>query len=203
MMGKGAAMAEIDYFFTPISPFVYLAGTRMEDVARKHGATVNYKPMALGKVFEKGGTLPLSERPDSRKRYRLQELARVAAFNGMKINSQPMYWPANPVPASAAIILAQREGHDDVGSLAHAFARACWAEETDIADDEVVKSIAVAHGVEAGLLDRGMLDAVEIFERNTQEAINRHVFGAPSYLVGEEVFWGQDRIAYLDVHLAG
>ena len=84
----------------------------------------------------------------------------------------------------------------------HGFLRAVWAEERDIAEDEVVREILAAAGFDPALADRGLLTAVETLERNTDEALRRGVFGAPSYVVGDEVFWGQDRLPLLDAHLA-
>jgi 2-hydroxychromene-2-carboxylate isomerase len=194
-------MTTIDYFFTPISPFVYLAGLRLEEIAARHGADISYRPVQLGRIFDVVGTKPLAERPEARKRYRLQELARISARTGLPINLRPAFWPVNPVPCSTAIIAAARAGGGDVGALAHGFARACWAGERNIAEDDVVAEVLAAHGFDPGLASRGMLSGVEVLERNTQEAIDRFVFGAPTYLVGEEMFWGQDRLADLDAHL--
>ena len=84
----------------------------------------------------------------------------------------------------------------------HAFLRAVWAEDRDIAEDAVVRDCLAAAGFAPDLADRGMLQAVETLERNTDEALRRGVFGAPSYVVGDEVFWGQDRLPHLDAHLA-
>ena len=102
------------------------------------------------------------------------------------------------MPASAAIIAAQAAGGGDVGALAHAFLRAVWAEDRDIAEDAVVRDVLAQAGFDPALADRGLLTAVETLERNTDEALRRGVFGAPSYVVGEEIFWGQDRLPLLD-----
>jgi 2-hydroxychromene-2-carboxylate isomerase len=118
------------------------------------------------------------------------------------VNVQPRYSPTNTVPASAAIITAQEAGGGDLGALVHGFLRAVWAEERDIAEDAVVRDVLAAAGFDPGLADKGMLTSVETLERNTEEALRRMVFGAPSYLVGEEVFWGQDRLPLLEAHLA-
>ena len=84
----------------------------------------------------------------------------------------------------------------------HGFLRAVWAEERDIAEDEVVRDVLRQSGFDPGLADRGLLAAVETLERNTDEALRRFVFGVPSYVVGEEIFWGQDRLPLLEAHLA-
>ncbi len=195
-------MAEIDYYLFPLSPFSYLAGLRLEEVAARHGAQINYKPVELFRIFAETGTLPPKDRPELRKRYRMQDIARVAKIEGLPINLQPAHWPTNAVPASAAIIAAQEAGGGEMGQLVHNILKACWAEDRDIAEDAVLRDCLAAAGFEADIAGRGLLEAVETLQRNTDEALKRWVFGAPSYVVGEEVFWGQDRLPHLDAHLA-
>jgi 2-hydroxychromene-2-carboxylate isomerase len=193
-------MAEIDYYLSPISPFTYLAGSRLEEIAARHGATVAYKPIQLTRVFAETGTPQLKDRHASRRSYSLQDLARVARANGLPINVAPRHFPTNPVPAASAIITAAAGG-GDVGPLVRGFLRAVWVEERDIAEDEVVRDVLAEAGFDPALADRGMLTSVGILERNTDEALRRGVFGVPSYLVGDEIFWGQDRLPLLDAHL--
>ena len=202
-------MPQIDYFFTTISPFTYLAGTRLEDIAARHGATIRYKPIDIMALFDRTGGVRLPDRHPSRKEYRLQELRRQAARTGMALNLQPAFFPTNPAPSSYAIIAAQAEiaagkAGGDLGGLVHAFCRACWAEERDIADDAVVRAVLDEAGFDPGLADRGLLLGAETYGRNLDEAVNRGVFGAPFYITdGDERFWGQDRLDDLDAHLAG
>jgi len=195
-------MAHIDYFLFPLSPFTYFAGNKLEEIAAKHGATVTYKPFGLLRVFAATGTLPPKDRHPSRQVYRTQELARIAKMVNMPINLKPAHWPTNPVPSMSAIIAAQSAGGGNLGGLVQDILRACWADEKDIAEDAVVKAALEANGFDPSLADSGMLTGSETVERNTNEALERNVFGAPSYVVGEEVFWGQDRLTYLDAYLA-
>lgn len=197
----GEGMATIDYYLFPLSPFAYLAGLELEAIAARHGATIAYKPVQLMRIFAETGTPPLSERHVSRRRYREQDLTRLAAAKRMPLNLQPRHWPTNPVPASAAIIAAGAAGGGDMGALVHGFLRAVWAEERDIAEDATIRDVLAQSGFDPAVADRGLLTAVETLEKNTDEALRRMVFGAPSYVVGDEVFWGQDRLALLDAHL--
>ena len=194
-------MAHIDYFFFTLSPFTYLAGDGLEKIAEKHGASVTYKPIALMKVFEATGGTPPAQRHESRKTYRMQELVRIAKMNGMEINPTPAFFPTNPAPSSYALIAAQEAGGGDVGGLLQSYLKAVWVEEKDVADDAVVKAALEANGFDPSLADTGLMTGAEIFEKNTEEAIQRHVFGSPSYVVGDEIFWGQDRLSYLDAYL--
>ena len=196
-------MAHIDYFFATVSPFVYLAGQRLEAVAAKHGASISYKPLDPAALFARTGGVTLAQRHDSRKAYRLQELRRQSAKLGLPINLQPQFWPVNPAPSGYAIIAAQAAGGGDVGALAHGLARACWAENRNIAEDEVIREELVKAGFAANVADRGMLSAAETYAVNLEEAVSRGIFGVPFYAVDKELFWGQDRLEDLALHLAG
>lgn len=198
-------MAHIDYYFATVSPFTYLAGTRMEAIAARHGATVAYKPLDVIGLFARTGGTPPKDRHPNRQAYRLQDLRRQSAKLGMPMNLRPAHWPTNPAPSSYAIIAAAgtTDDHERLGALVHGFTRACWAEERDVADDAVIRDVLEAQGFDPTLADSGMLQGAETYARNLEEAVGRGVFGAPFYLVGEEGFWGQDRLEDLDLHLAG
>lgn len=197
-------MTKIDYFFSTISPFTYLAGSRLEDIAAAHGAQITYKPVDIAALFARSGGVALKDRPQARRDYRLQELRRQAAKQGMAINLQPAFFPANTAPSSYAIIAAQAKGGGDMGKLVHSLTRAVWAEERNIADDAVIRELLAAAGFDPGLADSGLLMGAETYVKNLEEAVNRGVFGAPFYITGDdERFWGQDRLEDLDLHLAG
>ncbi len=110
-------MAHIDYFFSTLSPYAYLAGTRMEDVAAKHGATVTYKPVDITTLFGRTGGTPPKDRHPSRQELRAQELTRQSKKLGMPLNLRPAFWPTNGAPSSYAIIAAQNAGGGDLGRL--------------------------------------------------------------------------------------
>jgi len=197
-------MAHIDYFFSTLSPYAYLAGTRMEEIAARHGVSVSYKPMDIVALFARtGGTAPADRHPN-RLEYRAQELPRQAKKLGMAFNLRPAHWPVNPAPSSYAIIAAQAAGGGDLAGLVHGIMRACWAEEKDISQDEVVKSCLEAAGFDPKLADSGLLMGAETYGRNLEDAVNAGAFGAPFYCVDSGArFWGQDRLDDLDAHLAG
>lgn len=196
-------MSHVDYFFGTLSPYAYLAGTRLEDIAAKHGATITYKPLDLIALFARTGGTPPADRHESRKAYRLQELRRQSAKTGLQFNLQPAHWPTNPAPSSFAIIAAQAEGGGDMGRLVHSIGRACWAEEKNIAEEAVVRDCLTQAGFDPDLADKGLWTGADIYEKNLEEAVNRGVFGAPFYISDEdERFWGQDRLADLDQYLS-
>ena len=190
-------MAQIDYYFATLSPYCYLAGQRLEEVAARHGATINYKPFDIVAAFARtGGTAP-KDRHISRMEYRAQELPRQAKKVGLPFNLKPAHWPTNGAPAAYAFIAAQNAGGGDLGKLAHVITRSVWADEKDIAQDDVVRACLAEAGFDPDLADSGMLEGAETYARNLEEAVARGVFGAPFYIVDDQRFWGQDRIALI------
>ena len=196
-------MALIDYYFAMLSPYCYLAGTRLEEMAAKHGAQINYKPFDLPQAFGRTGGVMPKDRHISRIEYRAQELVRQAKKLDMPFNLKPAHWPTNGAPAAYAFIAAQNAGGGDLGLLAHIFTRACWAEEKDIAQDDVIRAALVEAGFDANLADSDLLTGADTYTRNLEEAVDAGVFGAPFYVVGGQRFWGQDRIADVDLYLQG
>ena len=198
-------MAHIDYYFSTVSPYTYLAGTRMEEVAARHGATIAYKPIDLtGGIFPRTGGVAVKDRHPARLDYRLQELHRQSRKYGLPLDLDPPFRAVNAAPASYAFIAAERAGGGDLGRLVHEFTGAVWRDRRDIAGDEVIADCLAAAGFDRGLAGMAMLAGAEQYVRNTEEAVGAGVFGAPFYIVdGTEKFWGQDRIEDLDLFLAG
>ncbi|WP_136636975.1 2-hydroxychromene-2-carboxylate isomerase [Pseudooceanicola onchidii] len=197
-------MPHIDYYFVTVSPWTYLGGNRLEEIAEKHGATITYKPCDMNRVFQSTGGLPLAQRSQARKDYRMQELKRWRAALKMPLTLEPAHFPTNPAPASYAIIAAQAAGGGDTGALVQSILRACWAEEKNVADEAVIRDCLSAAGFDPDLASGGMLTGAMAYEANTEEAIQVGAFGAPFYLVdGVEGFWGQDRLDMLDLYLSG
>ncbi|WP_299368927.1 2-hydroxychromene-2-carboxylate isomerase [uncultured Tateyamaria sp.] len=197
-------MAHIDYYFATLSPYTYLAGNRFEEVAKRHGATVTYKPLDIMALFSRTGGTPPKDRHINRVEYRAQELVRQAKKYEMPFNLKPAHWPTNAAPSSYAIIAAQNAGGGDLGALVQGVLRAVWAEDKDIAQDDVVKSCLEAAGFDPSLADSGLLSGAETYAANLEEAIDKGAFGAPFYIVdGDQRFWGQDKIEDLDLHLSG
>ncbi|MDA7423208.1 2-hydroxychromene-2-carboxylate isomerase [Thalassococcus lentus] len=197
-------MPHIDYFFATLSPYAYLAGDRLEKIAEKHGATITYKPLDIIALFGRTGGTPPKDRHPSRQEYRAQELVRQAKRLEMPFNLKPAHWPTNMAPSSYAVIAAQNAGGGDLGALCQNLLSACWAGEKDIADDAVIKGALSDAGFDPSLADSGLLAGAETYAANLEEAVERGVFGAPFYITDDgQRFWGQDRLDYLDLHLAG
>lgn len=197
-------MGQIDYYFATISPFTYLAGTRLEEVAARHGAQVTYRPLDIMALFSRTGGQPPKDRHPNRQAYRLQDIERTAKKLGVKLNMQPAHFPTNMAPSSYALIAAQKAGGGDLAALTHGFTRAVWVEDRDIAQDDVIRDLLEKCGFDPALADSGLLDGAETYAANLEAAVEAGVFGAPFYVTEDgQRFFGQDRLEDLDLHLAG
>jgi 2-hydroxychromene-2-carboxylate isomerase len=197
-------MPHIDYYFATISPFTYLVGTRLAEIAAKHGATMTYKPLDIMGLFGRTGGTPPKDRHINRQEYRLQDMRRRAARLDMPLNLKPAHWPTNMAPSGYAIIAAQKAGGGDLGKLVAELTKACWAGEKDIAQDDVIRACLEEAGFDGDLVDKGMLASAEEYAHNLEDAVNAGAFGAPFFIVDSgERFWGEDRLDDLDAHLAG
>ena len=198
-MGKA-----IDYYFAANSPWTYLGHDRFVALAAQHGAAVAVKPINLGEVFPVSGGLPLPKRAPQRQAYRLVELARWSEFLGKPIHVQPKHFPVDGNPAALWILAAAEAGAAPALALYGAIGRALWEEERDIADPATMAAAATGCGQDAAALAAraGRTDMSARYKALTDEAIARGVFGAPTYVLDGELFWGQDRLDFLARKLA-
>ncbi len=193
----------IDYYLTLISPWAYLGSRRFEEIATRHGAEVRVKPVDYGVIFPRTGGLPLAKRAPERQAYRLTELKRWREHLGMALNLHPKHFPV-PDGLAACMVIAAGERGGDALRLAHAALRAVWTEDKDLTDGATLERIAGATGHDgAALMAAAQEPATRArYEALSEEAIERGVFGAPTYVYKDELFWGQDRLDFLDRALA-
>jgi 2-hydroxychromene-2-carboxylate isomerase len=193
----------IDYYFAPNSPFVYLGHARFASIAKAAAATVRVLPIDLGKVFSVSGGLPLGKRAPQRQAYRLLELPRWSEWLGVPLNPQPRFFPVAADDAARLIIaVAQHDGTDAAMALVVAVTQAVWAQERNIADADTLAALLAEQGLASKRLDESRTAEVQArYEANTQRAIDAGVFGAPSYVVDGELFWGQDRLDFVERRL--
>ncbi len=195
----------VDYYASLNSPWTHLGAARIEAMCAQHGASLRIWPVDFGTIFANSGGLPLPKRSPQRQAYRMQELPRWRDFLGIPINLQPKHFPTSEALSSACCI-ALRETMGDAPAirLAHRVLKAIWEEELNPADEAVLAKLigecgldaaqVMALGAEPRWTDRKAAD--------TQAALARGVFGAPSYVIGEEIFWGQDRLDFVQRRLA-
>ena len=196
---------DVDYYFSPQSPWTYLGHERFWELARRAGARIHVLPVDLGgKVFPVSGGLPLAKRAPQRQAYRLVELRRYSEWLDVPMNIKPRYFPVSPDDAAKLIIAVDlKDGTDAAMRVAGAVMRALWVEERNIADEATLASIVAEQNLPAARMDDAHTQAVhERYERDTERAIEAGVFGAPSYVIDGEIFWGQDRLDFVERRLA-
>ena len=194
----------VDYYFTPSSPWAYLGHDRLLRIAANTGASVQPRPVDYGRIFPVSGGVPLKQRAAQRQAYRFSELKRWRAHLDLPLTLEPRFFPVDANPANHLLAAALSFGADAALRLAGALMRACWAEERNIADEAALVTIATASGLDGSALmaaSRGE-SATTAYAQFTQQAIDAQVFGAPTYVLNGQMFWGQDRLDFLERALA-
>jgi len=190
----------IDYYLSLQSPWTYLGHQRLLDSAGKYSLQVMPWPVDFSQIFPATGGLALPKRSPQRQAYRLVELRRWSDILGLSIHLQPRYFPVDEKLAAGMVIALREQDPSKALALTGAILRAVWAEERDIADPVTLAAIASAQGLDgAELLEHA--DQPECQTRrdaDSQAAIKKGVFGAPTYCYRNELFWGQDRLDFLE-----
>jgi len=194
-------MPTIDYYISLNSPWTYLGSARFAAIAKKHDCTVNVKPAKFSEVFARTGGLPLVKRAPERRAYRIMDLKRWRDHLGIPINIEPKYFPSDEAPGTRLVLAAKLQGKD-AHRLATEIGKALWEMEQSIAEPAALAAAAERAGLDAeAIREAGPSDAEldGMHDALTAEAVNRGVFGAPSYVLPSgEIFWGQDRLEFLD-----
>jgi carboxymethylenebutenolidase len=193
-------MADIQYYFAPQSPWTDLGHLRFWDIARHHRVRIEVLPVDLGgKVFPVSGGQPLGKRAPQRQAYRLVELQRFADYLHAPLQLQPRYFPVAGDDAARLIIAVDlHDGTDAAMHITDAVLRAVWVEQRNIADEATLATMLRERELPARRLEDSHSQAAqERYEANTQRAIDAGVFGAPSYVIDGEIFWGQDRLDFV------
>lgn len=188
------------YFHSLSSPWTYMGGPRLHALIKKHDLKVVLRPTSV--VGENGG-IRLRTRPDNRQAYHEVELDRWRKFLNMPLVLRPKYYPSDPQFSTRMVIAADTLGWDAL-NLSHALLHALWSEERDIRDPAVRQAVADRMGLDGARLV-AKEDTPEIMERwhaIHQEALDAGIFGSPTYVFDGELFWGQDRLEFLDRRLS-
>lgn len=191
----------VDYYLAPQSPWAYLGHQRLVQLLQATDTDVRVMPMDLGgKVFPISGGLPLGQRAPQRQAYRLVELKRFSEWVQIPLVLKPRYFPVAGDDASRLIIAVDlHHGATAAMAIAGALLSAVWAQERNIADEKVLAQLLQEQGLDAECLKQSYSQAAqERYETYTQSAIDAGVFGAPSYVLEGELFWGQDRLDFLE-----
>lgn len=189
----------IDCYLWMNSDWAYLGADRLEALAARQGVSVRYLPVDLPAVYARTGGVLLGLRAPERQAYRVAELRRWCRRLGIHVNPTPRFMCPDAGLASRIVIAADRRG-TPVAGLCKAVLQAEWCEEQDISDPATLHRILIAQDLPADELMRSADSAEmkETYQRNTDAAVGAGVFGSPSYVWRGELFWGQDRLDFLE-----
>lgn len=196
----------IEYYFTSASPWSFLGLAPMREAAARHGATILPRPVSYGTIFPASGGLPVAQRAPQRQVYRMAELRRWRQFRNLPLVLEPRHFPRDDSLANRTLLALREKGAsaEAVLDLANAFHALLWLEDGDQTSAPALAERASAQGHDGAALvetaDRA--DTIALYEKETAAALERGVFGAPTYILADEMFWGQDRVDFLERALA-
>ena len=190
---------DITVYYALQSPWTYLGWRRFLDIAKDSGRTPVFRPVKSVDLFAASGGQPLAKRPVQRQAYRMMELKRWREVLSQPLTLEPAFFPVDERLAALMVIACDEQG-GDAGALSFAMLRAVWAEERNLADEPTLRELAAAQGMDADALlalarTQPIIDRYDAY---TQAAIDDGVFGVPTFKLGDELFWGQDRLDLLD-----
>ena len=187
----------VDFYFDFYSPFAYLSSHRIDDIVEQHGYTANWKPFMVGACFPITGAQPLTQTPMIGE-YSLLDMKRSARLHGI-----PFQMPEEFPKASLSCARAFYALVDTQPEQAKALAKAMFNEIFALGKDGTIVESIAALAAQIGIDAEALLESIqtpEIKQRlkhETEVAIQRGVFGSPFFFVGDEPFWGNDRLEQL------
>ncbi|MCE2948419.1 MAG: 2-hydroxychromene-2-carboxylate isomerase [bacterium] len=184
------------YYHSLSSPWAYLGGPKLHALVAKHDLHVELRPTT---ILPENGGVPLRSRPDARQRYHEVELDRWRRRLGMPLVLRPKYYPTDSTLPARMVVAATRLGWDAL-PLSHALLHALWSEERDVKDPAVRMAVANSVGLDGErlLAMQETPDNYAAWEASHREAIDRGCFGTPTYVYRDVLYWGQDRLDFLD-----
>ena len=193
---------QVEFFFDFGSPYTYLAWFELQRIAAKRGAQIVWRPMLLGGVFQATGNRSPAE-VASKGRYSDLDLARWAAHYGVKFKRNPDF-PINTLTLMRGAVGMQMRHPDRFQGYLDTIFRAMWEEPRNLGDPAQLAAVLQAAGFDVADFQAMVADPAvkEQLKKNTEEAVSRGVFGAPAMFVGNELYWGNDRLLFVDQALA-
>jgi 2-hydroxychromene-2-carboxylate isomerase len=188
-------MAALEFWYEFASTYSYPAAMRIEALAAGAGVTVRWRPFLLGPLFKEHGW---NDSPfniyAAKGRYMWRDLTRICESEGLALKLPPVRFPQNGLKAARVALVGEREGWTP--AFTRAVFAANYAGQKDISEDATLSAILTGLGVDAGLAlaTANAPENKEALKRQTEEAGSRGLFGAPSFTVGDELFWGNDRL---------
>jgi 2-hydroxychromene-2-carboxylate isomerase len=189
---------DIQAFYGISSPWAYFGAQRVKAIADAAGARLVLRPI---RIIEANGGIPLRTRPEGRQAYHVVELKRWRSHLGIPLNLAPKFYPCRTIEIAAQAVIAMQNAGLDAFAFSFAVQRGLWAEERDIADLDTLREFAratVGAEGEALVRDPQSPEIVAQWHANLAEAEARGIFGTPTYVVNDELFWGQDRLDFVE-----
>ncbi len=192
-------MAQVDYYFTLISPWAYIGHDAFHAAMERTGTTVNYLPLNLPQAFEASDTPMLGQRHKTRQAYRTLELQRWSVKRGLDFNFWPAHWPF-PAATGDKMIISLVQNEQNPAAFMREVFTGIWERQVNYGEDSALVAAAEAAGLDgAALLEQAKQDDIgAIYDKTTADAIEMGIFGVPAYFYDGEYFWGQDRIELLE-----
>ncbi|MEK9867499.1 MAG: 2-hydroxychromene-2-carboxylate isomerase [Betaproteobacteria bacterium] len=191
----------IEYYFSPMSPWAYLGHERLNTIANRVGANIELRPVDPMKLFAATGGVPVAKRPIQRQKYRIYELNRWKSFLQSPIIIEPDFFPYNPLTASLVVIATDKLFGQDKGMLiTQKLMEGCWVQNRDMGSDEEIRNCIEACDIDSETVMQSITtqETMNQYDENTELAIKNDVFGAPTYRIDGEPFWGQDRLDFVE-----
>lgn len=194
-------MSEIEYFYSAHSAFAYLGSRRFMEIAKAAGRKIVHKPYQLTRAIAGVGSVPTTERPKNHRAYYFRrQIDRWAEHRDAPVMDGYPEFHWNDMSMANGMLIAAVLQNANVDELTHAMLQGHWRDDADLSDEATLRQLAAGIDVDpAPLLDAALSpEVVAIYESNTVEAIERSVFGSPTYFVDGDMFYGQDYLEMVE-----
>ena len=192
---------KVEFYYDFSSPYTYIASTRIEKICEDNGAELVWKPFLLGGAFNEVGVIPAVQ-IDPKFAYVKEDITDTAKYYGVELNF-PELFPLNSVRSMRGAFAAQEQGK--LVEYSHEIFKQYWTQGADFSKEDILAAAAAGVGIDPEWF-KGRINEQEIKDKLREEtsgAVNRGVFGAPTIFVGSKMFWGNDRLDFLDKYLKG
>ena len=187
----------VDYYYTLMSPWAYFGATRLYELQNKYEFKINHYPLDILKLFSLSGGEPLAKRANQRKSYRMMELKRWQKKLNLPINFVPKYFPPSDVSNASCIILSIKDPKIQ-NDISFSLLEYVWVKEKDIGEQSVLIEVCEKLNLNSEDMLQQALANKNLYHSLAHQAASKNIFGSPSYVLNEEVFWGQDRLDFLE-----
>ena len=189
----------VDYYIATSSPWTYLATPRIKALAEKYNLIISWKPFNIMEVFAKNGTALVKDRPKPVQINRLNELKRWRKHLNIPLTLEPKYFPVD-ITMSQKIIICCQNNNIDPYDIAFSFMKSVWVDEKDISNENTIKELCRDYHIDSDSIIKQAFKSTinDQYIKNTEDAIKNNVWGAPTFILDKELFWGQDRLDFLE-----